>query len=197
MTANPKVSQDSIYLLKAMKLNPILNEPGISADEWINKSSVQEITDALRMYGELDGAYKVAKEIDMHKPLGTTQALIDCTQSFAKRGKEKQFLAQMFQAFRMVVNDEIAVLKEFLQQSMDLLAPEGRLVVISYHSLEDRLVKDFLRSGNLEGEMKKDFFGNLERQIEPVKSKPILPSQEEIERNSRSRSAKLRVGQKK
>jgi 16S rRNA (cytosine1402-N4)-methyltransferase len=170
---------------------------GISADEWINKSSVQEITDALRMYGELDGAYKVATEIDMHKPLGTTQALIDCTQSFAKRGKEKQFLAQMFQAFRMVVNDEIAVLKEFLQQSLELLAPEGRLVVISYHSLEDRLVKDFLRSGNLEGEIKKDFFGNLERQIEPVKSKPILPSQEEIERNGRSRSAKLRVGQKK
>lgn len=177
-----------------MRMNP---NTGLSVSQWIEQSTVQEITDVLRNYGEVDGAYKIAKEIEVCKPLRTTQELIDCTVKFAKRGKEKQFLAQVFQAFRMVVNDELAVLKEFLNQAVEVLAPEGRLVVISYHSLEDRLVKEMLRTGNVEGELKKDFFGNIQSSIKPLQGKPILPSAEEIERNGRSRSAKLRIGIKK
>lgn len=177
-----------------MRMNP---NAGLSASEWIEQASVQEITDVLRNYGEVEGAYKVAKEIEVCKPLRTTQELIDCIAKFSKRGKEKQFLAQVFQAFRMVVNDELEVLKEFLKQAVEVLTTDGRLVIISYHSLEDRLVKEMLRTGNVEGELKKDFFGNVQSNIKPLQGKPILPSAEEIERNGRSRSAKLRVGIKK
>jgi 16S rRNA (cytosine1402-N4)-methyltransferase len=111
-----------------MRMNP---NAGLSVSEWIEQATVQEITDVLRNFGEVDGAYKIAKEIEVCKPLKTTQELIDCTVKFAKRGKEKQFLAQVFQAFRMVVNDELEVLKEFLNQAVEVLATDGRLVVIT------------------------------------------------------------------
>ncbi len=112
------------------------------------------------------------------------------------RRKEKKELAQVFQALRIEVNGEIDALSDFLRQSLEILKPGGRLAVITYHSLEDRLVKNFMRSGNLEGEVKQDFFG---RNLSPFKlltNKPIVPTDEEVERNPRSRSAKLRIAEK-
>jgi 16S rRNA (cytosine1402-N4)-methyltransferase len=117
-------------------------------------------------------------------------------QKHLPRMREHKVLAQLFQALRIEVNHELDVLKEFLEQSADVLAPEGRLVVISYHSLEDRLVKDFMKTGNFEGTPVKDFYGNLQRPLKPLTSKPLLPSEEEIEENTRARSAKMRVATK-
>jgi 16S rRNA (cytosine1402-N4)-methyltransferase len=112
---------------------------------------------------------------------------------FAQKGKEHKFYAQVFQALRIEVNEELEVLKAFLQQASEILNPEGRLSVISYHSLEDRLVKDFMKTGNFLGTPEKDFYGNLIRPMTPQQSKPIIPSEEEIQQNTRARSAKLRV----
>jgi 16S rRNA (cytosine1402-N4)-methyltransferase len=112
---------------------------------------------------------------------------------FAQKGKEHKFYAQVFQALRIEVNEELEVLKAFLQQASEILNPEGRLSVISYHSLEDRLVKDFMKTGNFLGTPEKDFYGNLIRPMTPLQSKPIIPSEEEIQQNTRARSAKLRV----
>ncbi|MBM3449363.1 MAG: 16S rRNA (cytosine(1402)-N(4))-methyltransferase, partial [Bacteroidetes bacterium] len=130
-------------------------------------------------------------------PIRTTMGLIEVLKGLEGRGKASQFLAQVFQALRMQVNNELAVLESMLQQSVEVLKSNGRLVVISYHSLEDRMVKELLRTGNVQGELKKDFYGNIQREMNPLKAKPILPTQEELERNKRSRSAKLRVGIKK
>ena len=110
--------------------------------------------------------------------------------------KEHKVLAQLFQALRIEVNDELEVLKSLLMQSTDLLNEDGRLVIISYHSLEDRLVKDFMKTGNFDGEPVKDFFGNLQRPLKPLTSKPMLPNEAEIEDNTRARSAKMRVATK-
>ena len=121
---------------------------------------------------------------------------MEVLEPIAKRGKEHKFYAQVFQALRIEVNEELVALKEMLQQASEVLNPQGKLVVISYHSLEDRLVKDFMKTGNFEGEPQKDFFGNLLRPLKPTTSKPLLPSDEEIEVNNRARSAKMRVAEK-
>jgi 16S rRNA (cytosine1402-N4)-methyltransferase len=117
--------------------------------------------------------------------------------NLAERGKENQFYAKVFQALRIEVNDELNALKQLLKQSAEVLKPGGRIAVISYHSLEDRLVKDFFRSGNFEGELVKDIYGNVQSPLEPVNKKPIVPNEEEIKKNSRARSAKLRIAEKK
>ena len=114
----------------------------------------------------------------------------------AERGRENQFFAQVFQALRIEVNQELEVLKEFLKQAMRALRPGGRLVVISYHSLEDRLVKNFMRSGNFEGEVASDVFGNRDVPFELITKKPILPTADELQQNSRSRSARLRIAER-
>lgn len=114
----------------------------------------------------------------------------------AERGKENKFYAKVFQALRIEVNDELSALKEMLMQSKDVLKEGGRMAVISYHSLEDRLVKDFFRSGNFEGELEKDIYGNVQSPFNPINKKPIVPDEKEIEKNSRARSAKLRIAQK-
>jgi 16S rRNA (cytosine1402-N4)-methyltransferase len=123
----------------------------------------------------------------------TTQHLIKAISRFAPRGKENQFYARAFQAFRIEVNDEIGALKDMLRQTVEVLKPGGRLVVMSYHSLEDRLVKNFMKSGNFEGDIEKDLYGNPLVPFDLVTRKAVVADAEELARNSRARSAKLRV----
>jgi 16S rRNA (cytosine1402-N4)-methyltransferase len=113
-----------------------------------------------------------------------------------KRGQEHQFAARVFQAFRIEVNDEIGALKDFLKQSLEVLKPGGRLVVMSYHSLEDRLVKNYIRNGKFEGEAEKDFFGNVKVPLKAINRKPIRPDEKELLENNRSRSAVLRIAER-
>jgi 16S rRNA (cytosine1402-N4)-methyltransferase len=177
-----------------MRMNPL---QGQTAAEWINEASLEELAKVLGQYGEVEHPMKVARAIHANKPVDSTQALIEAVKGLEGRGKTSQFLAQIFQALRMQVNEELKVLENMLYQATELLSEGGRLVVISYHSLEDRMVKELLRTGNVGGELKKDFFGNILRPMDPLKAKPILPSQAELEENKRARSAKLRVGIKK
>ncbi|MEZ4799033.1 MAG: 16S rRNA (cytosine(1402)-N(4))-methyltransferase RsmH [Flavobacteriales bacterium] len=167
-----------------------------TAADIINNSDDKTLAMILRNYGEVDQAYKVAQRIITHRPLKTSGELMQVISSFAQKGKEHKYYAQVFQALRIEVNEELEVLKTFLQQSADLLNTDGRLSVISYHSLEDRMVKDFMKTGNFSGEPEKDFFGNLLRPLAPLQSKPIVPKEEEIQSNTRARSAKLRVARK-
>jgi 16S rRNA (cytosine1402-N4)-methyltransferase len=168
----------------------------LTAANVVNNYEEQALIDIMRQYGEVDNARQIARSIISARPIETSGELKDALQRFLQRGKEHKLLAQVFQALRIEVNGELDVLKEFLTQSNEMLAPEGRLSVISYHSLEDRLVKDFMRSGNFSGIQEKDFFGNLIRPLKPLQSKPIVPDAAEIERNNRARSAKLRVAVK-
>ena len=124
------------------------------------------------------------------------QQLLDVVRPFIKPAQEKKELAQVFQALRIEVNDEISVLKALLTQSLKVLRPGGRLAIITYHSLEDRLVKNFFRSGNFEGKVEKDFFGKVNTPFELINNKVIVPGADEVERNPRSRSAKLRIARK-
>lgn len=156
----------------------------------------EQISDILYLYGELKQSRRMAAAIVKARsksPIDTVAQLLDVIRPFIKPQHEKKELAQVFQALRIEVNDEIAVLKALLNQSLKVLKPGGRLVIITYHSLEDRLVKNFMRSGNVEGKVEKDFFGRAETPFKLVNSKVIVPSQEEIDRNPRSRSAKLRI----
>lgn len=130
------------------------------------------------------------------EPIERVEQLMDIIRPTINPRKEKKELAQIFQALRIVVNGEITALQEFLKQSLELLAPGGRLVVITYHSLEDRLVKNFMRTGNFNGEMQQDFYGRSLSPFRLLTSKPIAPSEEEVEANPRSRSAKLRIAEK-
>jgi 16S rRNA (cytosine1402-N4)-methyltransferase len=159
----------------------------------LNDYEEDALSKVLRAYGEIDHARGVARAIVQHRPVRTTEDLKQAVARFMQRGKEHKFLAQVFQALRIEVNEELEVLKELLTQSSEMLKPEGRLVIISYHSLEDRLVKDFMKTGNFEGEPVKDFYGNLLRPMKPLQSKPIVPSEEEIAENNRARSARLRI----
>lgn len=159
----------------------------------LNDYEEDALAKVLRAYGEIDHARGVARAIVQHRPVRTTEDLKVAVARFMQRGKEHKFLAQVFQALRIEVNEELEVLKEMLTQSSEMLKPEGRLVIISYHSLEDRLVKDFMKTGNFEGEPVKDFYGNLLRPLKPLQSKPIVPSEEEIAQNNRARSARMRI----
>jgi len=168
----------------------------LTAAEIVNTYEEDKLIRLLRNYGELDNARSMARSIIMARPLYTSEDLKQAVERHLPRMKEHKVLAQLFQALRIEVNDELEVLKTFLQQSAELLTDDGRLVVISYHSLEDRLVKDFMKSGNFEGKPEKDFFGNLLRPLKPLTGKPILPDEAEIELNTRARSAKMRVATK-
>jgi 16S rRNA (cytosine1402-N4)-methyltransferase len=170
----------------------------LSAREVLNEYEKIELARVFRLYGELKNAHKIAEEITFHRKtenLETTEQLKQVLQKLAPRGKENKFFAQVFQALRIEVNAELDVLKEFLKQSVEVLKPGGRLVVISYHSLEDRLVKNFIKAGNFEGQQEKDFFGNV---LAPLKAvgKLIVPDEKEQMENPRSRSAKLRIAEK-
>lgn len=165
----------------------------------LNEYEEHELKRIFREYGEVDNAGRLVKLIAdarMLSPIENTEQLKNVIAACTPKHKENQYLAKVFQALRIEVNEEMQVLKEMLQQSLELLKPGGRLVVMSYHSLEDRLVKNFMKSGNMEGEQVKDFFGNISRPFELITKKPVTPSEQEIEKNSRSRSAKLRIAEK-
>ena len=171
----------------------------MTARDLVNSTSEEELTRILRLYGELPNAYQMAKAIcraRMEKEIVTTFDLRDAVSRHLPRGMENKYLAMLFQALRIEVNGELEALKEMLQQSVDVLVPGGRLVVMSYHSLEDRLVKNFFKAGNFEGEVNKDFYGNPIVPLKPVVRKAVTASEEELQVNSRARSAKLRVAEK-
>lgn len=162
----------------------------------LQEYSEEQLANILYLYGELKQSRRMAAAIVKARnktPLTTVQQLLDVVRPFIKPQHEKKELAQVFQALRIEVNDEISVLKALLTQSLKVLKPGGRLVIITYHSLEDRLVKNFFRSGNVEGKMEKDFFGRVDTPFKLVNNKVIVPSDEEVGRNPRSRSAKLRI----
>ena len=170
-----------------------------TAADIINEYSWEELAEMLRSYSDLKGAGRIArriKDVHQHSPLKRTSELVEVVKKIAPPNKQNKFLAQIFQALRIEVNNEMKVLREMLQQTVNVLKPGGRLVVISYHSIEDRLVKNFMRSGDFSGEEKKDFFGNSLSPFKVITRKPIVPTEFEIENNNRARSAKLRVAKK-
>ena len=168
----------------------------LDAKKVINDYEEEALADIFYYYGELREARKLARDIVHHrkiKAINTTEDLKKLF-SFLPPHKVNKFYAQLFQAIRIEVNQELEVLKEMLVQAYNVLKPGGRLVVISYHSLEDRLVKRFLKNGMFEGEPQRDIYGNYAKAFELVKSKAIIPDDKEIEENSRARSAKMRTG---
>jgi 16S rRNA (cytosine1402-N4)-methyltransferase len=170
-----------------------------SAKTIVNEYDVNDLSRIFRQFGELNNAYSLAKSIVSfreEKEIETTEDLKEAVKNHVPPHKKNKILAQLFQAIRIEVNDEINALKEMLIQSVDLLKKGGRLSVISYHSLEDRLVKNLIKSGNFEGEIEKDLYGVPNLTLKSINRKPITASQEEIDGNPRSRSAKLRVGEK-
>ncbi len=172
---------------------------GNSAADIINNYATEQLAGIFRKYGEIDNAGKLAAEIgkarDQHQ-IENSAGLKEIAVRLAPRGKENQYLAKVYQAIRIEVNEELAALAELLISTEEILVPGGRFVVLSYHSLEDRLVKNFFRTGNLEGKPVKDFYGNLITTFRPVNRKAIVPSPKEQANNPRSRSAKLRIAEK-
>ncbi len=172
---------------------------GQSAADLVANADFASLARILRNYGELKNPGTAAKAIIAareEKPILTTENLKSALQSSAKKGKENKYFAQVFQALRIEVNAELEALEAMLKQSLEVLKPGGRLVVMSYHSLEDRLVKNFIKSGNFEGIIEKDFFGKAEVPFRKISRKPIIANSEEIARNPRARSAKLRIAEK-
>ncbi len=170
----------------------------LTAYHVINDYEEEELSNVLFQYGELRNARKMTSEIvkaRSEKPIETSFDLKKILQGFIPKSKEHKILAQIFQAVRIEVNQEVEVLKEFLLQTPELLKKGGRLSVISYHSLEDRLVKRFIQNGKFEGEAEKDFYGNVSVPFKKT-GKLIVPTQEEIKKNNRARSAKLRIAEK-
>ena len=170
----------------------------LSAYEVVNTYEEGKLRQVLSQYGELRNAPKLARAIygaRKDTPIETSEHLKEVINSFLPRGKEHKMLAQIYQAIRIEVNQELEVLKEFLKQTEDMLTTGGRLSLISYHSLEDRLVKRYIRSGLFEGEPEKDFYGNIEVPFKKV-GKLIVPNAKEIATNNRARSAKLRVAER-
>jgi 16S rRNA (cytosine1402-N4)-methyltransferase len=171
----------------------------LTAKDVVNTYSYEQLKKIFSDFGELSNAHQIAKKIEslQIEGISTTTQLKEILQPLAQRGKENKFFAQVFQALRIEVNGEIDVLKKMLEQTSPLLKKGGRLVAMSYHSLEDRLVKNYMKTGNCEGKVEKDFFGNVLNDLVLVNRKPITASQEELESNPRSRSAKLRIAEKK
>lgn len=170
----------------------------LTAMKILNEFDEEKIADIFYQYGELRGARRMAKEIVEERSNNRIKTIEDLKRVFhyLPKNKENKIFAQLFQALRIEVNDEMAALKELLVQTSELMDTDGRLVVISYHSLEDRLVKRYMRTGMFEGEPERDMYGNWEAPFKPLQSKVIVPSDEEIEENSRARSAKMRVAVK-
>lgn len=179
-----------------MRMNPT---GGKTAYQILMESSEEQLRAMFRDYGELSEAGKLARHLvnaRLDRKPDTTFKLMELIRPFMKRGQEHQFAARVFQSFRIAVNEEIEVLKALLEQCPDVLKPGGRIAIISYHSLEDRLVKNFIRSGKFEGEPEKDLFGRTHLPFKAITRKPIRPSEEELQENNRSRSAVLRIAER-
>ena len=165
----------------------------------IAEYSEEQLANILYLYGELKQSRRISAAIVKARnqvPIESVQQLLDVLKPFIRPQHEKKELAQVFQALRIEVNNELAVLEQLLKQSLKVLKPGGRLAIITYHSLEDRLVKNFLRSGNIEGKIEQDFFGRINSPLKLVNNKVIVPDDDEVNRNPRSRSAKLRIAVK-
>lgn len=172
---------------------------GIDATTVVNTYSEEQLANVLYLYGELKQSRRMASAIvkaRLEHEISTTGLLVEIISPYIRRSQEKKELAQVFQALRIEVNHEIDVLKRLLEQSAQVLKPGGRLVIITYHSLEDRLVKNFMRSGNLEGKIEKDFYGRVTTPWKLINNKVITASEDEVAANPRSRSAKLRIAEK-
>ncbi len=182
------------------KLDMRMNQKSEKDARWIVANYTEEqLAQILYLYGELKSSRKIANAIikaRSKKPIGTTGDLLDVIKPFIKPAQEKKEMAQVFQALRIEVNNEIDVLKSLLTQSLKVLKPGGRLAILTYHSLEDRLVKNFLKSGNMEGKVEKDFFGRVNSPFKLINNKVIVATDEEVERNPRARSAKLRIAER-
>jgi len=165
----------------------------------LNTYAEEDLHRIFGLYGEVQNAKSLARTIVTSRLDTPIQTLADFKRVIAAhipRGKENKYMAQVFQALRIEVNAEIEVLERFLEQCADVLKPEGRLVVISYHSLEDRPVKNFMAKGKFKGEVEKDFFGNDQKPFKVITRKAIVADEEEVSRNNRARSAKLRIGER-
>jgi 16S rRNA (cytosine1402-N4)-methyltransferase len=170
-----------------------------SAKELINTYSLDQLTNVFRHYGEINNARHMAMKIVEARNINPIVSINDLMESIKEclpKKNENQYLAKVFQALRIEVNQEIDNLKELLLQAAEMLKPGGRIAVISYHSLEDRAVKNFFKTGNFESEVKTDLFGNIERPLKPVNNKVIVPDENEIIKNNRARSARLRIAEK-
>ena len=170
-----------------------------TARDIVNNASEKELTQLLRLYGELPNAYQMAKAIVAARAENAIETTFDLREAVGRhlpRGMENKYLAMLFQALRIEVNGELDALQTMLQQAVEVLNPGGRLVVMSYHSLEDRLVKNFFKTGNFEGVLEKDFYGNPIVPLKVVTRKAVTASEEELQRNNRARSAKLRVAER-
>lgn len=179
-----------------MRMN---NRGGESAADVINNYNEEQLSDIFYLYGELKSSRKIASAIVKtrnNKKITETHELLEIIQPFINRKQEKKELAQLFQALRIEVNHEMDSLKRLLIQSTELLKPGGRLVVLTYHSLEDRIVKNYFKTGNFEGKIETDFYGRINTPLKQINNKVITPTEEEIEKNPRSRSAKLRIAEK-
>jgi 16S rRNA (cytosine1402-N4)-methyltransferase len=177
-----------------------MNQSGsVTAASILATYDEEQLAKIFRAYGEVPNAWKVAVELVKQRkkqPITTTGQLMEILFPFAPKFKDHKYFAQVFQALRIEVNREMEVLEKFLLQAEEVLRPEGRLVVMSYHSLEDRLVKNIMKRGNIDGSIEKDFFGNILKPFEEITRKPVSPSDEEIAVNSRARSAKLRIAKR-
>ena len=170
-----------------------------TAADIVNSYDKDALAKIFSDYGELDTTWKIANCIERArslKPIESTAELVEAVKPCTPPKDEAKFLTKLFQALRIELNGEMEALRMALEQSLKLLKPDGRLVIMSYHSLEDRIVKNFMRSGNTEGRIEKDFFGNIRSELKVITRKAIIPTAEEIERNPRSRSAKLRIASK-
>jgi 16S rRNA (cytosine1402-N4)-methyltransferase len=166
-----------------------------TAQELLNTYGEEQLAQVLYLYGELRQSRRLAAAIIKARPLSTTGELVAAVKPLLKPSQEKKELSMVFQALRIEVNGELDALRKLLNQSIEVLNPGGRLAIITYHSLEDRLVKNFMRTGNVEGRQEKDFFGRVNTPWRVLTGKVITPSEEEVQRNPRSRSAKLRIAE--
>lgn len=169
----------------------------LTAADVVNNYEADDLERILKLYGEVDGARNVARLITEARPIATTGDLDRAVAKVLPKGAEHKVLAKIYQALRIEVNGEMRSLEKFLEGAARSLRPGGRLVVITYHSLEDRMVKNFIKTGNVEGTLRQDVFGRADTPLEAVNRKPILPAEEEISQNTRARSAKLRVAERK
>jgi 16S rRNA (cytosine1402-N4)-methyltransferase len=180
-----------------MRMN---RETELTAALIVNQYNENQLIDIFRNFGEIQNAFRLSKTIidaRSKQEIISTGQFLAAIEKCIPRNIGKKYMAQVFQALRMTVNDEITVLKEFLEASLDVLKVHGRLVIIAYHSLEDRVVKNFMKSGNLEGNQEKDFYGNILTPFHLINRKVMIPEEDELKTNPRSRSAKLRIAERK